>query len=260
MWPGARPCVPTPCALLAGWFPDAGVGLEGGPSEPEDDGVGEGGEGLAGEGAGDGGAGDVPGGAGFGVDELVLFGSKGEGLAVDLTGKDSRLADIAGGGDLAAIERRAGTAGVEDGDGLAVELVVDGAGFDQGGERVGCRVIAQGEADDAFHRGQTLIGFAVEEEGRAVDVIVAGVGVLAVGTVDAGGATEDVGVRVGTFEGGPAEDLGRDGREDGTGQLADDRLAGELLPPGFGLAVPHHEVAQAEIAGGAEIIDNAIWL
>ena len=34
---------------------------------------------------------------------------------------------------------------------------------------------------------------------------------------------------------------------------ADDPLAGELLPPALGLAVVHHEVGVAELAGGAEI-------
>ena len=36
-------------------------------------------------------------------------------------------------------------------------------------------------------------------------------------------------------------------------QLADDRLAEELLPPAFSLAVVHHQVRVPELAGGAEI-------
>ena len=34
---------------------------------------------------------------------------------------------------------------------------------------------------------------------------------------------------------------------------SDDPLAGELLPPALGLAVVHHEVGVAQLAGGAEI-------
>ena len=39
----------------------------------------------------------------------------------------------------------------------------------------------------------------------------------------------------------------------GRGQFANEGGAGELLPPGFGLAVIHHKVAVAQAAGGAEV-------
>ena len=40
--------------------------------------------------------------------------------------------------------------------------------------------------------------------------------------------------------------------------VADQRLPGGLLPPRFGLAVVHHEVAEAEVAGRPEVVQRAV--
>ena len=56
----------------------------------------------------------------------------------------------------------------------------------------------------------------------------------------------------------PGDDGGGDEVESLAGEFSDDGLAGELLPPGLGLPIPHDEVEVAQVACGAEVVDRAI--
>src|SRR6266852_5067939 len=55
------------------------------------------------------------------------------------------------------------------------------------------------------------------------------------------------------FEGCPGENGGWPGDQRGAGQLPNYRLADRLLPPRFGLAVIHQQVAEAQAPGCAKI-------
>ena len=127
----------------------------------------------------------------------------------------------------------------------------------QGRERIGDASSSRRDADDALHRREPVVGWPIEEEGPAVDIVVAGVGVGAIVPAEPGLAGEDIPRGIGVLEGRPAQNLGRQERQLGAGQFADDGLAAELLPPRFGLPVPHDEIAVAQVAGGAEVVDRA---
>ena len=140
------------------------------------------------------------------------------------------------------------------------EGVLGQAGGREVAKRVRRGVRADGDPDHSFHGRQAAVGVAVEEERRGVDIVVPGVGVFAVRAAEPGLAGEDVAVRVGGFEGAPPQDLGWERREAATGEFADDRLACDLLPPALRLAVPHDQIAVAQVAGRAEVVHGAIRL
>ena len=99
-----------------------------------------------------------------------------------------------------------------------------------------------------FSGRQTWIRCTQKQE-RLRGGIIANIGVLSIRTSGAG-QHYPLGIRC--LEILPGDQLGRDQLKLRAGQLADNGLAGELLPPGKGLVVPHNQIAVAQIAGDAQ--------
>ena len=216
----------------------------------------DGGEGLAGQGAIDGAAEDVPGRAGLFVDEGVGVGAEGQGLVAETAIVDAGGAHVSGGGYDAAVQRRGSPRREEDHYRRPTYVVVDHGGLLQPEEGVGHRLTAKLHSRYTLHGAEAFVLGADEQEGRGVDVVVAGVGVAAVLAGEARVPGEYLAVRVVLAEVGPGDDRPWDLGESGAGELADDSLAEDLLPPAVGGPVVHDEVAVAEEAADAEGVDG----
>ena len=175
---------------------------------------------------------------------------------VDDGREDARCADVAP-QDVAAVERRGRAGRPEHDDRVAPDRRVRDTGLHELGVREGeSRAIAL-DGHDPFLRREPAVDDAVEEERRAARLVVTDVRVPAVRALMAGIAREDVASGMGGHEIGEGHDLRGQERQLLSGELTDDRLPGRLLPPRFGLAVVHDEVAEAQVAGCAEVVDHS---
>ena len=145
---------------------------------------------------------------------------------------------------------------VEDHDRRPPDIVVDDGDLFQPQEGVGDGLTVELDGGDALHGAEASVLGAVEEEGGGVNVVVAGVGVAAVLAGEARVPGEHLAFGVVVPEVGPGNDGSGDLGEPGAGELSDDGLAEDLLPPAVGGAVVHDEVAVAEEAADTEGVDS----